>query len=401
MIKGETSLKYRRFENETDDQLIYRITSDKDKIGTWQNVCDILNELLGTDYNESAFRKKKQSFDKMLAANREKFMDSNEQLKEINEKIRELEKERVKMRDERNEYKKIIRSEARKESYKDLIIRTIEEYQSKPLNYDKSKKFNGVIKTDNDLICSFTDIHTGVKISNFVNEFNESILKDRMNQYLDKIFEVYWRHTSENCYIILSELLSGIIHNNLRIENNQNLIEQFLTIMNYLSEFLAELSYRFMTVHVVVTEGNHCRVVAKKDDSLTGENMDMLAIPFLSAKLQNFDNIIFHNDNIETSIALFNVRGNTIVATHGDKDNPDNVVQKLTLFLKIRPDIIYLGHRHTNAMSTVYDVKVIESGCMSGSDSYCMDKRLRNKPEQTISVITKNGLDCLYNVVLN
>lgn len=32
-------------------------------------------------------------------------------------------------------------------------------------------------------------------------------------------------------------------------------------------------------------------------------------------------------------------------------------------------------------------------------DSYCLDKRLRNRPEQTISIITDKGLDCLYNVV--
>ena len=313
----------------------------------------------------------------------------------------QLEKEKIQMRDERNEYKRLIREQARKESYKDQIIRTIQEYQEKPLGYDNNKHFNGVIKSDNDLICSFTDIHTGIKISNFVNEFDENILKSRMNQYLDKIFEVWLRHGSENCYLILSELVSGIIHSTLRIENNQNLIEQFLTIMDYLSQFLSELSYKFNYVHVYVCEGNHGRIVAKKDDSLTGENMDMLAIPFLSAKLQNFNNIIFHNDNIETSIATFRVRNNLIAASHGDKDSPDNVVQKFTMFLGEQPSIIYLGHRHTNGLTTVYDSKVIESGCLSGSDQFCMNKRLKNKPEQTISVITDKGLDCLYNVVFD
>ena len=89
------------------------------------------------------------------------------------------------------------------------------------------------------------------------------------------------------------------------------------------------------------------------------------------------------------------------MSSHGDKDQPETVVQKFTLFFNKRPDIIYLGHRHSNGLKTVYDVKVIESGCVSGSDQFCMDKRLRNSPEQTISVITKNGLDCLYNVILD
>lgn len=393
-------MKYKRFENESDEELILRICQNKEQIGTWSDVADILNELTGNEYTESKYRKQFQIFQKMLAANQSKFADNNAQLEEINKARRQLEVEKVQMRDERNEYKRLLREQARKESYKDQIIRTIQEHQEKPLNYDVHKQFNN-IESDNDLICSFTDVHTGIKISNFVNEFNEDILKNRIRQYLDKILEVQYRHNSENCYIILSELLSGVIHSTLRIENNQNLIDQFLTIMDYLSQFLTELSYRFNTVHIFVVEGNHSRIIVNKDDSLTGENMDMLAIPFLSAKLQNFNNIIFHNNNIETSIATFKVRNSIIAASHGDKDNPDNVVQKFTMFLGMRPDIIYLGHRHTNGLTTAYDVKVVQSGAISGSDNYCMDKRMRNRPEQTISVITNKGLDCLYNVVLD
>ena len=392
--------KYKRFENESDEELILRICNDKEQIGTWADVANILNELTGNEYTESKYRKQFQIFQKMLAANQSKFADNNAQLEEINEARRQLEIEKIQMRDERNEYKRLLREQARKESYKDQIIRTIQEYQEKPLNYDVHKQFNN-IESDNDLICSFTDVHTGIKISNFVNEFNEDILKNRIRQYLDKILEVQYRHNSENCYIILSELLSGVIHSTLRIENNQNLIEQFLTIMDYLSQFLTELSYKFNTVHIFVVEGNHSRIIANKDDSLTGENMDMLAIPFLYAKLQNFNNIIFHNNNIEISIATFKVRNSIIAASHGDKDSPDNVVQKFTMFLGMRPDIIYLGHRHTNGLTTTYDVKVVQSGAISGSDNYCMDKRMRNRPEQTISVITNKGLDCLYNVVLD
>ena len=196
----------------------------------------------------------------------------------------------------------------------------------------------------------------------------------------------------------MSELVSGIIHTELRIENNQNLIDQFLTAANYISQFLSELSYRFEEVNVYMCPGNHSRISPKKEDSLKGENIDHLAIPFLEAKLQNFENINFHNNNIEESIAMFSVRGNVVMASHGDKDSPGNVVQKFTLMFGMRPALVYLGHRHTNAMTTVYDTKVIQSGCMSGSDNYCMDKRLKNKPEQTISVVTENGLECLYDM---
>ena len=63
--------------------------------------------------------------------------------------------------------------------------------------------------------------------------------------------------------------------------------------MSYLTEFLAELSYRFNEVNVYTVLSNHGRISPNKEESLTGENMDLLAIPFLSAKLQNFNNIKF------------------------------------------------------------------------------------------------------------
>ena len=326
------------------------------------------------------------------------FDNEDEYLKELTLLKQELEKQRVKTRDEKTELRRLIREEARKESYKDQVIRSIREYQSQQLCYDESKHFNGVLKTDNDLIISLTDIHAGIYIDNYFNKYDENILRDRLNEYLDKIFEVQLRHGSENAFLILSELVSGIIHNTLRIENNQDLIEQFLLITDYLAQFLSEISYRFNNVNVYIAPGNHSRISPKKEDSLKGENIDHLALPFLEAKLQNFKNIHFYKNNIEESVAMFSVRNNKIFASHGDKDIPTNVVQKFTMLFGVCPDLVYLGHRHTNGMSTVYKTKVIESGCLSGTDNYALDMRLHSNPSQTISVITDNGLDCLYNV---
>lgn len=391
-------------ESENLEHFIWRLGQAKDSgilDMSWDDIADVINKEIGNEdmpFSSSAFRKPYQQAKRFYDAGVFGEMSDGEYLKELQSQKQELEKQKVKVRDERNELKRVIREEARKESFKDQVLRSIAESDCHPLLYDEMKKFDGVLKSDNDLIISMTDLHTGIEIDNYFNKFNEDVLRERMNNYLDKIFEVQLRHGSENAHVILSELVSGIIHTELRIENNQNLIDQFLTAANYISQFLSELSYRFEEVNVYMCPGNHSRISPKKEDSLKGENIDHLAIPFLEAKLQNFENINFHNNNIEESIAMFSVRGNVVMASHGDKDSPGNVVQKFTLMFGMRPALVYLGHRHTNAMTTVYDTKVIQSGCMSGSDNYCMDKRLKNKPEQTISVVTENGLECLYDM---
>lgn len=395
-----------RLEKENEEQFIWRLGQMKDSGQldmSWDELAAIINkEFRGDDESqyrtEAAYRKPYQQAKRYFESGVFSKFDEEKYIKELQLQKQELEKEKVKTRDEKNELRRIIREEARKESYKEQVLRAISEYDCNPLDYDKNKQFIGISKTDNDLIISCTDIHAGIEIDNYFNTFNEKILKKRVNNYLDKIFEVQLKHGSENAYLILSELVSGIIHNELRIENNQNLIEQFLTVTNYISEFLAELSYKFNAVNVYVCPGNHSRISPKKEDSLKGENIDHLAIPFLQAKLQNFKNIVFNENKIEESIAMFSVRNNTVMASHGDKDSPNNVVQKFTLLFGVRPALVYLGHRHTNGLTTVYNTKVIESGTLSGTDNYALDLRLHSKPSQTISVITENGLDCLYDV---
>ena len=86
------------------------------------------------------------------------------------------------------------------------------------------------------------------------------------------------------------------------------------------------------------------------------------------------------------------------MSAHGDKDSMNNVVNNFTQYYGVRPDMVYLGHLHTNGYHTENDTKVIQSGTIAGTDSYAMSKRLRNKPEQTISVITEDGLSCIYDV---
>ena len=391
-------IELKRFENESDEELIYRICSMKEQIGSWQDVAGVINALTGNDFGESTYRKKYQSFQKMLTANQSKFADSNAQLEELKLERQLLEKEKVKFRDERNEYNKLIRQEARKESYIDLVKRVMSEYAPESIEYKRNYeiKDNG-----NDLIIHVTDIHTGIKINNFFNKYDTNVLKHRFNKYLNEILEIRERHESQNAYVIIGEIISGLIHENLRCENNKNLIEQFMTISDYLTDFLLELSKEFNKVHVFVTPGNHSRISAKKEQSLKGENFDHLLIPLLSARLQNNNIVEFHENTIEESIAVFGVRNKVIMSSHGDKDTPANVVQKFSMLFHTIPDLVYLGHRHTNGLTTVYNTKVIESGCMSGADSYALDLRLCTKPEQTVSVVSENGLVCLYDIQLD
>ena len=84
---------FKRLENEDENAYIWRVCDNKDLIGTWQDVCNLLNEELHHDYNESWYRKMYQSFMMVFDSIKDKYFD-NEQLKQMEQKKQEIKKER-------------------------------------------------------------------------------------------------------------------------------------------------------------------------------------------------------------------------------------------------------------------------------------------------------------------
>ena len=361
----------------------------------WQDVADFRSEFNGDLEHRDTVRKGSKLLYEYIDAGwvNEPVAIENDA---DNSELIKMRKEKIKLSDARVEYNRLIRQEARKESYADMVKRIICE-NVEPINIPVHYT---LFNSSTDLLVHLTDIHTGIEIHNWKNDFDEDILKKRIEKFTSDILDIRGMHESENCYLVIGEILSGIIHNNLRLQNNMDLMEQFKYVSELISAMLIRLANHFNHIYVYTTPGNHSRISPKKEDALDGENMDILLPFYLKARMQNIENITICDNTIEHEIAMFNIRGNNVFAAHGHKDSPSNVVQNFTMMFNIKPDIVLLGHRHTNGLTTVYDTKVIESGCCSGSDNYAVSIRKVNKPEQTVSVIGKNGLICLYDIQL-
>lgn len=391
---------FTKLENENYHSYIWRMDElvQSGKYQNWKEITPFVNkELFGDDESqyrdESAFRKAVKYARDFYEAG--VFgVNEDEYFKKLRIEKQELQKAKQKLSDERVELNRQIRQEARKESYVDMVKRIICE-DTEPMNVNVHYT---LFNSQTDLLCHLTDIHTGIEINTWKNVFNEDVLKQRIEKYTSDILDIRGLHQSQNCYLVIGEILSGLIHNNLRLQNNMDLMEQFKYISELISAMLVRLGNNFNHVYVYTTPGNHSRISPKKEESLDGENMDVLLPFYLKARLQNVENISICDNTIEPEIAMFNIRGNNVFSAHGHKDSPANVVQNFTMMFGIKPDIVLLGHRHTNGLTTVYDTKVIESGCVSGNDQYAISIRRTNRPEQTVSVVGENGLICLYDI---
>lgn len=378
-----------------EQQLDLLKRKQKDSNIEWQDIADFRSDYNGESEHRDTIRKGSKLLYEYLDAGWV-HEPTSMSISESDEIIR-LKKERQKLSDARVEYNRQIRQEARKESYSEMVKRIICENVEPTDLKVQYHTFN----SNTDLLVHLTDIHTGIEINTWNNTFNQDILKERIEKFTSEILKIRDLHKSENCYLVIGEILSGIIHNNLRLQNNMDLMTQFKYVSELISAMLIKIANHFDHIYVYVTPGNHSRISPKKEDSLDGENMDVLLPFYLKAKLQNINNIDICENNIDPEIAMFNIRGNNVFASHGHKDNPASVVQNFTMMFGIKPDIVLLGHRHLNGLTTVYNAKVIESGCCSGTDQYAMSIRKTNRPEQTISVVGQDGLVCLYDIQLD
>lgn len=324
-------------------------------------------------------------------------------LAELRAEKQEIRKEKQKLFDERTALTKLLREQGRMESMFDIVKRAIEDY--KPVNFDYTPSI--VPDSDNDLIIHLTDVHGGVNIDSPFNVFNMEVLEQRLKNYLDEIYDIQNTYKSQNAYVIIGgDLIQGLIHTNARIEAKENIVMQIMEVTDLVSNFIYELSRIFQNVEVHTTAGNHSRSTANKEESVRGENFDLL-VPFACKKdLKNIENVRFVDNYLDCDIATFKVRGHMVYATHGDKDTAKNVVYHMTQFARKAklplPDLCYLGHRHTNGLTTVDDVKVIESGCVDGMDSFAIEKRLVGTPEQTVTVVTaKKRIKALCDIQID
>lgn len=391
---------FKRLNGENEEQFLWRIGQAKDNgiINLdWVGIADIMNKEFRedeTEYrDESAYRKVYQSAKRLYEAEVFKTYENESYIDELRDMKHEIYIAKQQLRDERTALNKTLREQSRMKSMYEIIKRAIDNYE--PIKFDYVPK--SLPNSDNDMIIHLTDIHCGVDIVSAFNIFNTDVLKQRLHNYLNEILDIQKLYKSQNAYVILGgDMIQGLIHINSRIEAKENVIQQIMKVTDFVSNFIYELSKVFKYVEVHTTAGNHSRLTPNKEETTRAENFDLL-VPYASKKdLQNIKNVNFIDNVLESDIATFKVRGHMVYAAHGDKDNVNNVVYNMTKFARKAnlplPDLCFLGHRHTNGLATVDDVKVIESGCVDGMDSYAIGKRLVGTPEQVAVVVTESKM---------
>lgn len=384
--------EFKKKNDETLDEYMMRIgQACSERKLTWDQAAELLNQVTGSDYGECRYRKTYKSWKAGYDYALEHACGDA-----VADDIQRLKIEQIKARDERAAVNKVYRDIARAESIKELITAAV-------VPYEKSDFLNVVQYqgSGHDVIVCLSDLHTGSGIDTAWNKFDKEILKARLEFYVAQIYNIVARHSAEKVHVLLlGDLINGHIHVNTRVQNNENSIEQVMTAAELVSIFVAELYEVCQAIDVYAVSGNHSRVFPNKDEQVAGDELEALVPFYMRARLQNLPGIDIKTDKLDPTFGGFKARNSLVMYAHGDKDSPVNVVEHLTMMVKQPIDMIFLGHRHTNGLTTVHGTKVIESGCVCGTDSYAVGVRKNDVPQQAVAVIDDNGLECLYDCKL-
>ena len=396
---------------ETADAYLLRIGSLKNSgilPYTWSQLAMILNtevQELAHPLDESTWRKKYQALNLQATYNVEPDLKENELQNISNEEYMnnvdmdafEDSKETIRLRDERHALNRIVRSEARKDAILDLFKSSIQ-------RYDKTTPpvYAEVEDKERAIYALLSDIHYGIEFTSSAGKYSSDIARFRVLDYARRIAQIGMEQHAQDCYVsLLGDMISGVIHAPIRIENRENAVEQVVGVSELVSDFLYILSCSFRTVYVNAVSGNHSRIEVIADNSLRAEKLDALVPWYCKAKLENVSNVIFVDNTIDNTICSFCIYEKNYVGVHGDYDKDlAKTAMNVERLMRDPVDYIVAGHLHVPNV-TLNDRGYIRNGSVCGSgDDYTMRNRLFGSPYQLCMAVTEDGIESIWPIAL-
>lgn len=296
----------------------------------------------------------------------------------------ELYKERQQVRDEWSTYNRMMREDARIETFKEAIqdaAKTLTPF--KKVNY-KSKCAG---QECTEAIAMLSDLHIGVEFNDFCNVYNLDVAKQRVSKYVDDIKKYCKLHKVKRLNIVnLGDLISGIIHTTIRLEQEFDVVKQIMEAGELLGGVLFELQDAAPEVIYRSCTDNHSRAIANKNEAIEKENFFQLIDWYAKLRVKD-TNIQFVNDGLNSEIGKFNlINGKKVMFAHGHNDNPNRIFQSFIGATEEYIHYVLLGHYHCEKVKNFQNMRVFINGSIVGTDDYAASKRLYTKPSQMLLV---------------
>lgn len=382
--------RYDKNKNETYVQYIKRVTTDcENKKITYSEWGDYV---LGAEnvYSSENLRKSFYVVSKMLKNIENDFCMSEDEVVDKLVEIRdEIYKEKCKLQDANREKRNNLRIEARYENLVEVFKDSLYCNDIEIADYKKRIK-NDKIKY---AVLCLSDWHCGSKVDNQFNYYDIDTMVDRAMVIRDKAIDYCNLHSVTDLIIeINGDMVDGLIHISSRVEQEEGVLNQIVTVTNLLSKMINSMKPYFNSIKVVTTLGNHGRMTPNKTDSSTKENFEMLIPIMLRDKLKDVKVL----DSKGLDFIKYEINDKIICVAHGHNDKLSSVVNDFSKIFKIVPNEVHLGHSHGYQDINDCDIITNVNGSLIGSDEYSLTIRKITKPSQNLIIYDNDR--CVYEL---
>ncbi len=243
---------------------------------------------------------------------------------------------------------------------------------------------------EESLVQLLGDLHIGEVVdpqqTAGMSAFSVEIARERIRHTVDTAISIAHSKLSNyrfrKLYVfLLGDLVSGIIHDELRANDEVGIIEQCLLAVEILAEAILKFCQAFPEVHVTSVVGNHGRVTEEKYfKGKATNNYDYLIAKMLEKLLADQPNLTW---NIPKSFfTVETVENESFLLLHGDVVKswmgiPFYGLQRAYLkWRALHADYgfpfkhMVVGHYHNPNMMSIIRYKLIINGCIKGGDEY-------------------------------
>ena len=297
-------------------------------------------------------------------------------------KVREYLKERQRLRDERGEYARLLRDEARVEAFKEAVAEAARGLKPLLPPTQRPKAVGEV-----EAVALFSDLHIGVQISDYCNVYDADVAAERVAKWADAVVAHCRANGVSRLNVLnLGDLIQGVIHVTLRLQQQFDVVSQVMRAGELLAEALGRLQAAAPQVVYRSCTDNHSRVVADKTQSIEKENLGRLIDWFIAERLKG-TSIEIEDDNLSPDLGRFKLmNGKTAMFSHGHLDPKNKVFQNYVGATREFVDYIFLGHYHCSEQKHYQNCAVFINGSIVGPDQYARDNRLFGDPSQKLVV---------------
>lgn len=367
-------VELKRLNGETDEEVIYRLCMAKEEIGTWQDVANALNNILGYEYTESKYRKQFQAFNKIMNANQNKIIDTSGYLEELENTRKELQKERIKLQTLNIERNRLNREEARQELFYENIKAVCE-----ALPVPEFKPYTDSYVKDMSYVLTIADVHYGADFKTVNNEYSRAIAAKRFEYLAARVKDfVREKHIDTLWVVSLGDMLQGVLRvSDLKL-NDTSLVKCVVEISRIIANFLNELSSFVKVKYYHVEKANHTqlRLLNTKASALPEEDLEYVLGNYVKDALQNNKRVTVYTQDEPMGFIDIELPANTLCAMHGHQiRNFESAIKDMEALTGRYYSALLLGHYHSGKEIPTNegefgDKEVLISSSFIGSDPY-------------------------------